>query len=226
MALTDQNDPFPAPARPLAAPASQPHGASRDALGRLSQIHAETFEAAQAARFLRSAVNAGALLLVCGGLALALAGGAGIQTEFAWTLAVLAGVGAMLRAYIKSSAQGFDRTPLREAAKDLRAVLAYTGVAWGAGAFLLLGANPIPFAGLCFAILPTLGLAMVLKDRTATLSFLAPVTALSAAAILLDSWSAAPVALVLLLTVQGGLGAGVFFAHRPAALAPAGLSLR
>ena len=113
-----------------------------------------------------------------------MAGGGALQQEFAWSLLVLAGVGAMLRSYIKSIAQAFDRAPLREAAKDLRALLFYAGFAWGAGAFLLLGGNPVPIIGLCFAVLPTVLMILLLRDRAACLGFLAPVTVLTAAAII------------------------------------------
>src|ERR1700761_9304426 len=71
--------------------------ASLKALARLPQIHAETRETTSLARFLRSAVSAGAVLMVLGGLAVIFAGGANLQQEFAWSLLVLAGVGAMLR---------------------------------------------------------------------------------------------------------------------------------
>src|SRR6185503_9677764 len=115
MAFTDSNNSLP--------PASAARAWSRAALTRLPQIHAETSEAASLARFLGSAAKAAGLLLLCAGLALFLAGNGGLQQEFSWSLLLLAGVGAMLRSYIKSTAQGFDRAPLRAAAKDLRAVL-------------------------------------------------------------------------------------------------------
>jgi hypothetical protein len=139
---------------------------------------------------------------------------------------VLAGVGAMLRTYIKSVAQNFDRPPLRESAKDLRAVMFYLGFAWGAGAFLLLGSNPIPFAGLCFALLPSILMVPLLKDRRASMAFIAPVTVLTAAAILLQPWSDAAAAVVMLLIVQGSIMAGLTLTGRTRHDLPAGLSLR
>jgi hypothetical protein len=154
------------------------------------------------------------------------AGGANLQQEFAWSLLVLVGVGAMLRSYIKSIAQAFDRAPLREAAKDLRAILFYVGFAWGAGAFLLLGGNPVPILGLCFAILPGILLVALLKDRAACLGFIIPVTVLTAAAIVLQPWSDAAVALAMLLIVQGSIALSLALPGRTAANLPAGLSLR
>jgi hypothetical protein len=164
--------------------------------------------------------------MLMGGLALGLAGEAGLKQEFAWTLLVLTGVGAMLRSYIQSIAQAFDRLPLREAAKDLRAVLLYTGFAWGAGAFLLLGNNPMPIMGLCFAVLPPAILLPLLRDKDAGLFFLGPVTVLTAAAMVLQHWAAMPVALTMLLVVQASIGAGLVFAGRTKQAIPAGLSLR
>jgi hypothetical protein len=195
-------------------------------LARLPEIHAETGETAALARFLRSAVPASAALILCGALALILAGAAGLQQEFAWSLLVLVGVGAMLRSYIKSTAQAFDRTPLRESAKDLRAILFYAGFAWGAGAFLVLGNNPVPLTGLCFAVLPSVLLLPLIKDRAAALGFVAPVTILTSAAIILEPWGDAPMALALLLALEGSLMAGLALSGRRRMVLPAGLSLR
>jgi hypothetical protein len=219
MALTDSN-----PTLPLAVPAAAAY--SRQALARLPQIHAETSDTAGLARFLDSAAMAAALLLLLAILALIVAGNAGLQQEFSWSLLMLAGVGAMLRSYIKSTAQAFDRTPLRAAAKDLRAVLFYAGFAWGAGAFMLLGNDPVPIVGLCYAALPSVLLPLLVKDRIAGLSFLAPVTVLSAAAIILEPWGSAPVALVMLLVVQGSIAIGLALPGRSRGTMLAGLSLR
>jgi hypothetical protein len=210
MALTDTNE-----LNPPKVPGSDDRNvralrpAALQALGRLSQIHAETSEAAGLSRFVHSAVTSGAVLTLLGCLAV-----------------MLAGVGAMLRTYIKSVAQNFDRPPLRESAKDLRAVMFYVGFAWGAGAFLLLGSNPIPFAGLCFALLPSILMVPLLKDRRASMAFIAPVTVLTAAAILLQPWSDAAAAVVMLLIVQGSIMAGLTLTGRTRHDLPAGLSLR
>jgi hypothetical protein len=222
MALTESNGSLP---RPDASPARLA-ASSRQALAGLPKIHAETSETANLARFLRSAVTAGAALILLGALALILAGGAGIQQEFAWSVLVLIGVAAMLRSYIKSTAQAFDRAPLRQSARDLRAILFYAGFAWGAGAFLLLGNNPVPITGLCFAVLPGVFLLPLLKDRAACLAFIAPVTGLAAIAIILEPWGDAPVALAMLLVVQGAIAGGLYLSGRPRDSLPAGLSLR
>jgi hypothetical protein len=231
MALTDSSESLvpalpPAP-QSLTQPASRGLPASaRSALGRLPEIHAEAGETATLARFLRSAVPASASLILCGALALVLAGAAGLQQEFAWSLLVLIGVGAMLRSYIKSTAQAFDRAPLRESAKDLRAIFFYAGFAWGAGAFLLLGNNPVPLTGLCFAVLPSVFLLPLVKDRAAALGFVAPVTILTSAAIILEPWGDAPMALALLLALEGSLMAALALSGRRRMVLPAGLSLR
>jgi hypothetical protein len=217
MALTDSN---------ASLPLSVPDAAPNQALARLPEIHAELFEAVELARFLRSALGAGAGLTLLGGVALIFAGGAGLQQEFAWSVLLLAGVGAMLHSYIRSTAQAFDRAPLRESARDLRAILFYAGFAWGAGAFLLLGNDPVPIVGLCFAVLPSALMALLLKDRAAGLNFLLPVTGLAALAILLKPWGDTVVALVMLLAVQGSIAAGLVFSNHPRAANPAGLSLR
>ncbi|HEX2759118.1 MAG TPA: hypothetical protein VHM27_01345 [Rhizomicrobium sp.] len=197
----------------------------RAALARLPEIHAEAFEAAQLGHFLRAGASAAAMLMLLGVAALATAGGAGLEQEFVWVLLVLLGVGGMLRCTILSTAQAFDRIPLREAARDLRAVLLYTGFAWGAGAFLLLGDDPLPIMGLCFAGLPSAILTAMLRDKAAGFFFLGPVTLLTAAAMLLDHWGGVPVALAMLVVVQGSIGAGVVLAGRSQQTLPPGLSL-
>lgn len=224
MALTDIH-PIPSGPHRAAVPLALQSG-TYPALARLSDLQAEASENQQLGRFLRAAVGASALLMLMGALALGLAGEAGLKQEFAWALSVLAGVGAMLRSYIRSTAQAFDRMPLREAAKDLRAVLFYTGFAWGAGAFLLLGNNPLPLTGLCFAVLPSAILLPVLRDKAAGLFFLGPVTGMTAAAMVLQHWGAMPVALTMLLVVQACIGAGLVLARRTRQTIPAGLSLR
>jgi len=222
MALTDLQE-LPSD-RALRAPGLNDRSLS--ALTRLSQIHSESSETQKLGRFIVSAVPAAAALLALGALALGFAGEAGIKQEFAWSLLVLAGVSAMLRSYIKSTAQGFDRVPLREAAKDLRAVWFYSGFVWGAGAFLLLGDNPVPIMGLCFAVAPSVMLLALLRDKAAKLSFIAPVTVLTAAAMILDHWGGMTVALAMLLIVQGSIIAGLVLSGRTRETIPAGLSLR
>src|ERR1700722_635944 len=219
MALTDFHQ------TPSGRVSRAPDPSTLSALTRLSQIHAESSETTKLVRFLRSAVPAAAVLMVLGALAVGLAGGADIKREFAWSLLVLAGGGAMLRSYIKSTAQAFDRLPLREAAKDLRAVWFYTGFAWGAGAFLLLGDNPLPIMGLCLAVTPSVILLPLLRDKAASLSFIAPVTLLTAAAVILERWGGAAVTLAMLLVVQGSMVAGLALAGRARPGLPAGLSL-
>ncbi len=237
MALTDNNEALPRAVLPSGngqSPERLPAGdakkgispASLKALARLPQIHAETSETTDLARFMRSTVGAAAALMLLGGGAVIFAGGATLQQEFAWCVLVLAGVGALLRSYIRSIAQAFDRAPLREAAKDLRAVLFYVGFAWGAGAFLLLGGNPVPITGLCFAVLPSVLMIPLLRDRAACLGFMVPVTLLTAAAIMVQPWSDAIVALAMLLVVQGSIAVGLNLPGRARSGLPAGLSLR
>ena len=212
MALTDSN--------PSLNPQISPH----TALARLSQLHAESSEAAGLLRFLHSPVSVGAALVLMGALALIFAGGADFQLEFAWSLLVLIGVGAMLRAYIKSTAKAFDRAPLRQSARDLRAVVFYLGFAWGAGALLLLGDNPVPLMGLCFAVLPSALLLPLLRDRTASLNFIMPVTGLTGIAILVEPWGSASLAFSMLLVAEGSLALGLLLSRRAAL--PASVSLR
>jgi hypothetical protein len=223
MALTDGNEPSPQfspslpgrPALPLLA------------LERLSELHAESGDTADLAQFLAGAVNAAAALTLLGMAALTFEAGASLKSCFSWALLVLMGIGALLRSYIRSTAAAFDRAPLDEAAKDLRAILLYAGFAWGAGAFLMLPSAASPLSGLSFAVLPPLGLALLLKDRDGPLAFLLPVTAMSLAAAVLRPWSDAGVVTALTLMLHSSIAAYVILRGRKRrAGLPPGLLLR
>ncbi|HYS45593.1 MAG TPA: hypothetical protein VEM35_04100 [Rhizomicrobium sp.] len=59
-------------------------------------------------------------------------------TGFVWATSILLGIVAMAGATIQGFAQSPAPAPLEEAASHLRILLLYTGLAWGAGAFLIL----------------------------------------------------------------------------------------
>ena len=194
-------------------------------LTRLPELHAELSLTASLAGFVRSSAAAASALTVMGCLAVWTAGGAGLKQEFIWSLLMMMGVAALLRAHIRSTARAFDRVPLCEAARDLRFIVFYAGLAWGAGAFLLLGSDPLPITGLCFAVVPSVLMVLILQDRAAGLLFMAPVTVLTAAAIRTQPWADRPVALAVLLVAQGLILATFFLPARIRSL-PAGLMLR
>ena len=228
MAPTD-SDPFnPQPPQPGASP-SVPRLAPLPlaALERLPLLHDESADNKELARFLAGAVYAAGALTLLGMAVLAFDAGATLKSCFAWALLVVIGVGAMLRSYIRSTAAMFDRTPLTEAAQDFRAILLYAGFAWGAGAFLVLPPVAGPLAILVFAGLPSLGLALILKDQGGPLAFVIPVTILSLTAAILQPWADAGLDAALLLMLQGSIVVRILLQNRrPRGRLPAGLLLR
>ena len=198
-----------------------------EALDRLPQLHAETADTAHLARFLAGAVNAAGALTLLGMAALAFEAGGTLKACFSWAILVLFGVGALLRSYIRSTAAAFDRAPLTEAAQDLRAILLYAGFAWGAGAFLVLSPEAGWMEVLPFAVLPSLAIALLLKDMEGPLAFLIPLTAMTVAAAVLRPWPDAGLDTALLLMLQSSIAGRVILQNRRSReTLPAGLLLR
>jgi hypothetical protein len=219
MALIDSHStPTPSlvPGRQFSAPSS--------ALVRLRALHDEASEAIGLGRFLASAVHAGAALILMGMGLLSFAAGTALQPCFAWSVLVLLGVGALLKSYIRSTASAFDRAPMREAAKDLRALLFYCGFAWGAGALLVLSPVAATPLVLGFAGFPSLCLALLVRDREGSLAFLIPVTALTIAAALIRPWQGAGLDTALLLALQSAIAGHILLRGRRGQQ-PAGLAL-
>jgi len=188
------------------------------ALSRLPQLHEESRLALRRAGLLTRAVPAACLLLALGAAA-ALLGGGSLGAVFFWSLLVLAGVLAITVSSLRTAAVFKD---MAGSAADLRAILLYLGLAWGLGAFLALAPEPVRLVA--FAILPTLGMALFLRDAPAILAFAAPVTLLATAACLLRAESAAAAGTLLLL--QAATGFFLFARRRGAGIVPPGLVLR
>jgi hypothetical protein len=216
-------EPFPSFVTPRPAPAAEritvpvpqasvPHGA----LARLPQLQAESQRALARARLLARAVPAAGLLLAMGAPA-ALMGGAPLATAFVWSAMVLAGIAAIVHNHLRG------QVSLAGSTADLTALLLYMGFAWGTGAFLALapGLAFWPLVLTVFAALPSLAMALLLRDARAA-AFIVPVALLAlAAALARDNYAAA----ALLLLLEGAILLLVLRRHPGMAL-PAGLTLR
>jgi len=207
MALTDSNA-----STPAFDPASLRADVPYEALARLPHLHGEAGRNLATAAFLARSPQASVLLMGLGAATL-LAGGGTLKADFAWAALVLIGIVAMTRNYIRGFARYLRRVPLAEAASDLRTLLLYTGAAWGIGAFLVMPDLPAPALAFGFAALPSLGLALVLKDAHATLAFAAPVTIAGASAALLGAWPL-DVWVAAAIIVSGAVTILVSFARR------------
>ena len=203
---------------PLKVPAPPTSSAPGAALRRLPQLHDESRLALRRASLMMRAVPAAGSLLVLGTLTAMFGGGAMVPT-FAWSVAVCLGVAAVLASHLRAASVFRD---LAGSTADMRAILLYMGVAWGAGAFLALGPQPALLVG--FIALPSLVLGLMLGDLPAILAFAGPATIFGLAAILLRTGNmAAAVILVLLQAVCGFL---LLRNRTRAGIAPPGLALR
>jgi hypothetical protein len=198
-------------------PAHPPRSLDGTLLARLHALHGEAGRDLALAQFVARVPAACVVLMLTGTLSLtwaAAAGGAGLRGGFAWAALVLLGIIAMIRLHIRGFARSLRRTPLAKAGADLRLLLLYTGGAWGGGAFLIMPDQPAPALVFFFAALPSLGLALTLRDGRGFAAFAAPASVLIAGATLLGGW---PLDMWVTSAIMALLaGAGLGFAWRVA----------
>ncbi|MBS0472626.1 MAG: hypothetical protein JSR60_16250 [Proteobacteria bacterium] len=157
----------------------------RGAVARLAQMHAEAIETARLANLLGRALHAAIALPLLAAATVLFAGGTGAPKTIAWSILILGASLAVTRAYAFAIRQPFERPVLQSFAQDLAACLLYAGFAWGAGAFLALANGATAGTALLFVTVPSLTLAVLLRERLAVLLFLAPVAGLTAFACVL-----------------------------------------
>src|SRR5882757_4909257 len=177
MALTDLNSTGPAfdPARHARnfrdgqAGSTSPH----QGLARLSVLHGEAGRDLQSWQFLARSPGACIALMLAGALALiwTAQGGASLEAEFTWAILVLMSIVAITHTYIGGFARSPRRIPLKRAASRLRMLLLYAGLAWGAGALLVMPDLPGPVLVFAFATVPGLACALILKEEEGAIAF-------------------------------------------------------
>jgi len=185
------------------------------ALRRLPALHDESRLALRRAGLMMRAVPAAGSLLVLGTLT-AMFGGGSLAPAFAWSVLVCLGVAAVLISHLRAASVFRD---LPGSAADMRAILLYLGLAWGAGAFLALA--PEPALIVAFAALPALMLGLMLGDVPGLVAFAVPVLAASVAALLLRCGSLLGAGVLLVLGCAIALL--VWRRTRAGTLAPAAL---
>ena len=189
MILPDPALPRPDAARPeKALAAAIPHAA----LARLPLLRDQARHDLHLLSFLARVPQACLILLAAGAGTLIWArlsnGPVALEREFVWVSLVLTGIAAMTGLHIVSYAQGPVPMPPHKAALILRRMLFYTGIAWGAGAFLAMPGQPSPVLGVAFAAVPSLGLGLLLGDQKGTTVFTATAILTTAGAACLQSW--------------------------------------
>jgi hypothetical protein len=186
----------------------------RSAIARLAVLHAEAAETARLSNLLGRSFYAAITLPIAAGVTIAFSTAAGAPRCMAWAILVIAASLAIARAYSVTIGEPFERAALDAFSRDLSVVLLYAGLAWGAGAFLVL-TNGAPIgAAVLFASAPTLALALLLRERNAVLLFLAPVVTLTSFACVLRPFSDGPLQAALVLMACALVGGAIFIADR------------
>ena len=197
------------PAKPIFdIAAAQPlidRAAKDGPLAALARMHHEAVETARLANLLGRSLQVAIGIPVLAGVAVFLAGGAGVPSTTAWAILIAVASLSIARAYASAINRPFERPVLRAFAQDLNACLLYAGFAWGAGAFLALGTDASPATLLLFAGVPTACIAILLRERLATLLFLAPVAGLTAFAGVLRPFAHGALAAGLVLLACGAV---------------------
>jgi hypothetical protein len=131
------------------------------------------------------------------------AGSGALDAGFVWTAAILVGIAAVTGNHIRGFARSPRQMPLIEAARELRLLLLYLGIAWGFGALLVL--PHAPAMAFFFAAIPSLAAALILKDEKGSIAFGAPIALLTAGAVLWrgGAWSGQAWAGAILLAGTG-----------------------
>jgi hypothetical protein len=184
-----------------------------DALDQLARLHRESRETSRLARFLASSVHAAFLFMLMSALVLFLGRTETIGRGFSWALMILVGVLALLECYIRTHAALFSGAPSARA-KELRMVFLYMGFGWGAGAFLVLPADPGILAVLLFVALPGAALAFLLPDAVGFTFFMVPAGFTVIGAALIRSFPHAGLDMSLILILQWGLFSGALLRNR------------
>jgi len=211
--MAAQANPFFAIPTPDAV-ANDVRNAPADAVAKLAVLHAEAEETARLAGLLSRALHAAIALPLAATLVIALSSGASVAPRVAWAVLVAVASLAIARAYANAIGRPFERAALHAFAQDLTAVLVYCGVAWGAGAFLVLpGSAPVGSA-LVFAAVPAIGIGLLLRERRAVLFFLAPVAALTSFACVLRQLGDGTINAALVLIASAIVAAGLILFHR------------
>lgn len=186
--------------------------AQRNPMALLAALHEEAQETSRLANLLGRSIHVAVALPVLAGAALAF-GNNGVAEASAWMCFILAASIAIALAYRRTIGRPFERAALRSFSQDLSAILVFAGAAWGAGAFLALAAGtdialvPIFAAGAAAAV------AVLLRERTSVLLFVAPAATLTSFACVLRPLAGGALDAALVLIASAAVAAAAHFAQ-------------
>jgi hypothetical protein len=206
---------------------SEPVGAEpRSPIERLAMLHDEARETAILANLLGRAPYVAGALTIFTVVAIAANLGTMPVAELAtWTLLMLIGIGPIIRCYVRTIAQPFELSALREFSADLHAILLYCGFAWGAGAYLAIGPSASAFVLLAFTAGAALAVAAIVRSKEIALGFVAPVAALAAFAAVLRPFPTGPLGAAFVLIACAATAYAIFWADRHFEPAPVAAKL-
>jgi len=188
--------------------------ASGGAIAKLAALHAEAEETARLANLLGRSLYAAIALPVIALLIVGFSDGTSVSRTLVWCAFVAAASFAMLRAYLRTIGQPFERVALKSFAEDMSPILLFTGFAWGAGGFLALSAGTDIVGALLFVAVPAIAVAALLREREAVFLFLAPVAVLSSFASVLMPFAGGALGAGLILIACAAIAAAAVLADR------------
>jgi hypothetical protein len=181
---------------------------ARNPVALLASLHREAEETARLANLLGRSIHVAIAVPVLAATTLAL-GGVGLAESATWMVFVLAASAAIGFCYRRTIAAPFERAALKSFSRDLNAILAFGGFAWGAGAFLALPASAGIGAVVLFAAGAGTIVAVLLRERESAFLFLAPVAALASFACVLRPLDAGALGAAFVLIACAAVAAGV-----------------
>jgi len=155
-------------------------------LSRLAVLHDEAAETAHLANLLGRTPWAAAAVGVAGLLTIVLSLRSMPSPPLAlWLAWMVVAVGVTARIYGRAIASPFDRDNLKGFARDLSAILMFTGTVWGAGVTLALPPDASMAASIFYVAGTSAAVAAALRVRDVSFCFLVPAMVVGALCVLI-----------------------------------------
>lgn len=173
-----------------------------DPIARLAQLHAEARDTTRLANLLGRTIHVAAALPVLGAATLIFSGPLS-AASIVWLVLLLIAIAAIALAFRRTMKQPFERAALKSFSRDLDAIMAFAGTAWGAGAFLALPADVAFATPVLFCVIACVGVAVLLREPESALHFLAPSATLASFACVLRPLPGGALSAALVLIACG-----------------------